>query len=288
MTQVVKVRNMMRLIAATSAALMAMSAGQAFASVNVDGHNSETGPFAETENHFDIDHDFDIDIDNDADLDTDVEVDLNTGDNETKWNTDGGETETGDAVVDIAFDNEANENAGEVVIPDDLFDVDADFSNEETGPWSSNKNDLDLDTDVDIDVNNDADIKNDVDIDLNTGRNEVKGNTDGGELTTGKATVIIESTNKANTGGSSLDLSNLGGGVDADFSNEETGPESENYNKLDIDQNLNVDIKNDADINNDFKIDANTGENTVKDNTDAGGTHTGDAGVRIRVENVAN
>lgn len=288
MTQIVKVRNMMRLIAATSAALMAMSAGQAFASVNVDGHNSETGPFAETENHFDIDHDFDFDIDNDADFDNEVEVDLETGNNEIKWNTDGGKTETGEAVVDIAFDNEANENAGEVVLPDGLFDVDADFSNEKTGPWSNNENKLDLDSDVDIDVKNDVDIKNDVKIDLNTGRNEVKGNTDAGGLTTGKATVIIESTNKANTGGSSLDLSNLGGGVNADFSNEKTGPESRNENELDIDQNLDVDIENKADIKNDFKIDANTGENTVKNNTDAGDTTTGEVGVRIRVTNQAN
>jgi len=67
-----------------------------------------------------------------------------------------------------------------------------------------------------------------------------------------------------------------------------TGPFSENENEWEIDQDFNLDIDNDAYLENDWDFVVNTGDEHIYDNTCVGDVQTGDISGNIRVNNELN
>ncbi|MBI2590116.1 hypothetical protein HYW32_03810 [Candidatus Berkelbacteria bacterium] len=278
----------MRVMAAVAAVALMSGAGSAWADVDLSAGNDITGPDSVNRNDFDITDDLDLDIDNDADADNDIDLDADSGDNTIDSNTTVGDFEGGDIEVEGEFVTELN--TGEVMLGDmELGDVDADFSNDTTGPNSDNRNTLDIDRTADIDVDNDADIDNDFDVDVDTGGNDITNNTTVGDIETGDFEMELTVENTANMGASQVTLPSMGDqDVDADFSNDTTGPNSVNRNTLDVDNTLNVDVDNDADVDNDLDVDVDSGDNTVDSNTTVGDITTGDVSINFSFTNILN
>jgi len=78
------------------------------------------------------------------------------------------------------------------------IEVNADFSNTNTGPGSTNKNSLGVDTDCTHTETNEATVENTFDIDVNTGGNTQNNNTVGGDVTSGSVTLDLNVTNHVN------------------------------------------------------------------------------------------
>ena len=284
------IRNVMRMFMLSSAMLVALGTGSAFARVSIGGGNDTTGPFSDNQNRWCIESDSNIDIHNSVDVDNDNDFEVQTGLNETRNNTIVDDMSTGDITGDIEVTNELN--SGDIQLSDEdmsIGDIEVDFSNELTGPNSRNENELNVDADVDVDIENRADIDNDFSAHLNTGYNEVENNTEVGDFRTGDIDFSVETNNTANQAGDGMDLSGLSGiNVSGDFTNSITGPNSENSNELNLDVDQDINITNHADIDNNTEITANTGHNDIGCNTVVGDVSTGSVTIHSTTSNVAN
>ncbi len=170
-----------------------------------DFSNSLTGPDSVNINKAKVTDKTDIDIKNKAYIKNDIDVKANTGKNEVEKNTVVGNVSTGDITLTGSVENIANAN--QCITCKDIAGllsgssspaVSANFANDITGPYSLNKNKLDLEHKVDVDVTNKAYIKNDIDVKANTGKNEVEKNTVVGNVSTGDIMVDFSVLNKAN------------------------------------------------------------------------------------------
>lgn len=286
----IRTRNILRTAVIGSALLFALNGGTAFASISVDGTNDTTGPYSENENEWNVENDFDLDIDNDADVDNDWNIEVNTGYNNLECNTVIEDISTGDISGMIEVSNTLN--GGTVGLGDEILslgDIDFDFENSLTGPNSENENEANIDSNVNVDINNDADLDNRLDVYLNTGRNDIENNTQVGDVKTGNIDLETRTINTVNENAGSIDLGELEGmDIDGDFTNDTTGPNSQNSNELNLDSNVDIDINNDADIDNDTNITANTGDNNVGNNTVVGNVSTGDIDLSLHTTNIAN
>lgn len=292
MNHIDKIRNTMRLIAATSAAIVATGAGQAFAQISTDSSISDTGAFSDANAEFNIDRDIDVNVENLADIYNDVWADINTGFNAVIGNTtvEGDGASSGNIIGDISFANNANEDAGIVELGDILGDVDADFEIDTTGAYSEANQELNVDRRVNVYVTNEANIENLADINANTGFNATNYNTtvEGDGATSGNITIIADVENNANTGVGGVDLGDLGSDVDASASIANTGFSSVANQEVNVDDDVDLNYTNEANIANVFGINANTGFNETSYNTTVGGSSSGNAAFRLDVENNAN
>ncbi|HEY1074395.1 MAG TPA: hypothetical protein VGE59_01700 [Patescibacteria group bacterium] len=278
---IIKVRNMMRTIAAASAVVLSMGAGSVFAQIDVSGTNGTTGANSVNENMYDVDADVDVDIDNTADTTNVAVADVDAGANDISMNTTVEDITTGDVIGEVSFDTELN--SGGSLSLDSLMmqDVSVDSSNDTTGANSENTNDVDVDSDVDIDITNTADVSNVLSATVRTGGNAVRQNTTVGDVTTGDTIISGDFTTEVNSN-TGVDLGNMSApSVDASFSNDTTGFSSSNVNTVDVDSDLDVDVTNDATVNNTATVSATPGNNAVTGNTTVGNIHTG--GVRFEV-----
>lgn len=283
------IRNSMRIAAGLMTLVITIGAGTAFAHINIDGCNDTTGPNSENENEWDINDDFDIDIENLAEANNDIWFDVNSGYNDIFNNTEVCDVLTGDILGDFQIINDLN--SGDMDLDFIEFgDIDISLGNSLTGPFSDNSNEVNIDRDFDIDVDNIADIDNDLNYDLNTGNNDISNNTSVGFVETGDIEVKTKIENIGNCGaGGCIDLPVFGNtDIDANFSNELTGPNSENENTLNIDTDFDFDLENNVDINNNIDFNANTGNNDIGCNTVVDGIRTGDIKVRFDILNSAN
>jgi hypothetical protein len=292
MTQIKTIRDAMRLIAATSAVLLATSAGSTFAhaSVDVSGENEGTGAYSANTTDVNVEHNTDLDIKNSDDVKNDLKGDFNTGWNDISFNTlvEDGTTGDIDVNVDVSNDSEGDSlgSIGDLLA---ASDVSVDFVNRITGAYSDNENNANVEKNTDVNISNKSNVKNKLDIDANTGRNEAIGNTEFGGGTTGDIDVSADISN--NTGGSSLGLGNLdlgGGSVDISGGNSITGYSSTNENNVNVEENTDVNIKNDSKIDNKVKLDLNTGGNTTNYNTMSGGNSTGSISADLSLSNTTH
>lgn len=76
--------------------------------VDIDVHNSMTGSRSRNVNRVDLRHNVRMDVRNVADVRNTVNVNGMTGDNNQNKNTDAGEQDSGDVVVDLLVDNLVN------------------------------------------------------------------------------------------------------------------------------------------------------------------------------------
>lgn len=269
-------------------AAVAVSAGTAFASINISGGNNTTGCESENENNWCIESGNRVTIENNSDANNDFEVCANAGSDEFECNTCLGDVMTGDVLGSVRFENILNDS-DLVLAPMDLGDINIILANSLTGPNSENENNVQINNENRLTVRNDADIDNNIDFSAITGRNSISHNTCVGDVSTGDVAFSVDVRNEANRG-MDWDAADLIPASDISISagNTTTGPCSENENNISVDNSSRVTIENNADINNDVNIHANTGNNTIGCNTCVGNVSTGSISISYTAINAAN
>jgi hypothetical protein len=226
---------------------------------------------------------------NTANVSNNISASSNTGNNDANDNTGDGEVsvDTGNAEANVSVTNAVNSNEAHVDCGGCPSDVSVVI--EDNGSHSENAVDLDLSNTTWVDQNNEADLDNNVDVWANTGYNDANDNTGDGEVSvdTGNAKANATVSNMANAnvafvggdGEGALELIISGNGTD-----------TLNYIDADLANTLTVQQNNDADIENDVEVGANTGKNDTNDNTGDGGVSidTGDAEAGATVDNAVN
>lgn len=211
---------------------------------------------------------------------------------------------------------------GDLVIPDSLFNpgssnptLDITVENANTGAGSENNATATIENSMDVDSDNACEISNDLEIAGNSGNNGSSFNTGSGSVSTGDVDTNVEVANAANQtiiGEKIIYIivnvlgkwtgSNLLSGILANFAsagsvgdaqtiviqNENTGAGSQNNATLAVENSTDIDIQNEAAIDNDVKIEANTGNNSASYNTGSGNVETGDVNILANIFNLAN
>lgn len=277
-------KNTARALAIASALALTAGTGMAYASINVSGTSDTTGPFSENDNLYEVERNLTIDLENIADVFNGIDFAANSGDNIVDNNTTVRSVNGGDIRLSVRLENDLNRNSLSKVIPNTNNRISASFRNGTTGPNSINDNVLNVEKNSAVNVLNEADIDNNLILDLNTGVNDVDFNTTVGSVTTGDIDVTSNIRSSANTSSSTVMWSSLNGtdsDVTSSFRNNVTGPNSENINTLDVEDNTSIEITNNASIDNQFDILANTGSNDTVNNTTVGSVGSGDISVSI-------
>jgi len=158
------------------------------------------------------------------------------------------------------------------------------------GSNSQNQATVQVNNTTQVIQNNDTDVDNDVDVDADTGNNEANSNT-GGEVSvdTGDAIVDVKVANDVNRNHVELDNCGTCDSGDTDVLIQGNGDNSRNKVGLSRNNDLFVTQYNEADIETDVDVDADTGDNEANSNT--GGdveVLTGDALVGVKILNTAN
>src|SRR3989344_2008656 len=254
---------------------------------------------------------------NEADIDNDVHVNADTGGNSADDNT-GGEVdlETGDITTQVGISNAVNSNVASVEECDCEGDVDVLISG--NGTHSDNKVELDKKSTTELFQNNEADVDNDVHVYADTGDNSADDNTGGAgnlktgeiDVETGDIDVKVALDTWANFNWAEVDCPCLFDDILAKIA--ENGTDSDNDIKAELGSDLAVFQGNcaednveagslggkhrrghDCGIENDVKIDGDTGDNDTDDNT--GGLDgadpslsTGDIDADVQVDNAGN
>lgn len=252
--------------------------------IDADFTNETTGYDSNNENLLEVLNDGDKTVDNLADILNELFLDANTGDNEQNMNTTAGDLDTGDVSGTFGIANWANTAGGDS--NGGGLDVDVTSTNDTTGADSDNTNTVTIDNSGEKTVENDADIDNDINVDANTGGNTQNSNTTAGDLETGNVDVDTEIVNVANTGtccpnGGDTEVS-------ADLTNETTGYNSENHNTVEVINDGDQTVENDADITNELDVDADTGNNEQNMNTTGGDVDTGDVSINFGSSTTVN
>jgi hypothetical protein len=173
-------------------------------------------------------------------------------------------------------------------------EVDVTFENHKTGADSENNNTVTEHGDGDVTVTNVGNVGNAANVTADTGNNTQSRNTgtDGaGDPDTGSVDVSGEWDSIVNSSDDLCDciFGNEGWEVEADFLNDTTGADSDNFNTLTVDNDGDVTLTNIASIANSLIVNADTGDNVQDRNTLVGEIMTGDVTVGdIDILNVAN
>jgi len=285
------IKKFLRVSGFAAAIVLMTGVGLAYADVNVSSGNDTTGANSENWTRIFTDRSWISNLENNLRLNNDIFACLNTGENEIERNTVvGADPSTGDISVTADL---LNPSSGFGSFFDFGFgmendNIDVTGMNEVTGAFSRNINDIRANNSFRLNVENNARIDNVLDLSLNTGRNEIMRNTEVGDVQTGSIDANVSIDNSMTSDPTSmlggLDLSN-GSDITADFSNGTTGFNSINENTLRADSSVNIDLENNAQIDNNFRVEANTGHNNIDENTVVGDVMTGDINVDLSVAN---
>ncbi|OGM25621.1 hypothetical protein A2962_03765 [Candidatus Woesebacteria bacterium RIFCSPLOWO2_01_FULL_39_61] len=157
------------------------------------------------------------------------------------------------------------------------------------GSSSDNTADVNLNSTTTVVQSNEADIDNDVHVNADTGGNSADDNT-GGEvdLETGDITTQVGISNAVNSNVASVEECDCEGDVDVLISGN--GTHSDNKVELDKKSTTELFQNNEADVDNDVHVYADTGDNSADDNTGGSVTlKTGDIDVKsIEITNALN
>lgn len=284
----ISARNNLRVASAVAAVVMMSGAGAAWADVDVSGENGTTGSSSTNLNTYTVDDTVNLDVDNTSAVSNTPSVTVDTGNNDVLDNTTVEDIMGGDIDVSGEFTNDLNSGDMDLSM-DTLGDVSGDFSNDTTGSSSNNRNTMNVDRNLNVDVDNVASISNDIDANLNSGNNTVRDNTTVGDVETGGVDFSVTVDNTANHSGSTLSMPDLGNtSVDADFSNDTTGANSDNRNTINVDDNIDVLVNNVANVSNDLDVTGDSGNNDVRRNTTVGDIRTGSQSYDFTFTNVLN
>jgi hypothetical protein len=272
--------------------------------------NSNTGPESFNSNDINNQDVIKVFYQNSADTDNTIDINANTGENILSSNTKAGDLTTGNIDLGINLLNISNVLMPNTLVSADIWNIVGPYSgdliipelaNYNTGTDSNNQNLLNLENETDIDIVNNADLSNEIDITSNTGGNEIGSNTVVGDISTGDTSIKSALTNIANIAAMPvLYLINVFGewtgslfGLDpsqviVNEINDQTGYGSNNQNTTNLATDTEIDILNDADVNNRIKINANTGNNNINNSTVVGDINTGDIDIATNTVNILN
>jgi len=303
-----RIKRNLGYIVASFSALMLLGIGVASAN-GLSAINEDTGEDSRNEAKLDIDNQVDVRNDNRTDIDSILDIAANTGDNEANDNEGDGDVESGDIDLAVEIANLVGFNrqdcSGDCPSGDGMGGCPGDCSNNnhgkdfccpfggdiaagnfDTGEDSRNEAKVYIDNDVKIRNDNRTDIRNDISACLNTGDNEANHNDGDGTVSTGNINVDASVNNVVNnTSASSIPGACCPFGGDIDATNEDTGEDSVNESKVDIDNDIDIRNDNRTDIRNDLSIRANTGDNEANHNDGDGTVITGDISATIDFTN---
>ncbi|HEY1074396.1 MAG TPA: hypothetical protein VGE59_01705 [Patescibacteria group bacterium] len=244
-----------------------------------------------------------------ADANNSIVIDASTGGNKILQNSEVGDILTGDINLEVNLINLLNVYWPGVQLALDVWSVPGglngdivipDQGSTNTGSNSSNTNAVTQESTATINVVNNADISNDITVDATTGDNDISQNSKVGDITTGETNVTGNITNVSNVGQPIVYLINVFGqwmgsllGLDGqqvivNQMNDTTGPNSDNSNTSTQTSNTTLNATNTARANNTVQVHANTGENTITQNTEVGDITTGSVNVYANVVNILN
>lgn len=142
---------------------------------------------------------------------------------------------------------------------------------------------------VTVSQDNDAHVDNEVKADLSTGDNRADDNTGGDtKVGTGDADSKVTVNNNLNSNSAVAGCSNCNDG-DVEVKVSGNGTDTRNEVDLELENNTKLWQENDAKVNNDINVDAETGDNAAKDNTNGDvEITTGDITSDVTVSTTAN
>lgn len=195
-----------------------------------------------------------------------VEVEANTGNNEASNNT-GGETniETGDVTTNVEIINAGiNQSYAEIGCCQGAASASI------TGNGSGSNNDINysVNNNTKVNISNNANIYNSIKGIANTGHNKANDNTGSSvSITTGDISVTDTIRNKS----INIAYVEASAGTSGDVSMKIAGNGSDSYNSIDFadDNNVEVNVDNNANIVNESSWDLSTGGNQANGNTSA-------------------
>jgi len=190
----------------------------------------------------------------------------------------------------------------------------SEVSNSETGANSENNTQNMQDATIAIENNNDANLDNTISGGASSGDNNANYNTGNGDVKTGDSNFVLNVLNLINTNFIALPggvtvfifkniLGNLVGnyiidplsneaydlnGSRIEVGNSDTGASSENNSSLSAANILGISNDNQSEINNNFDLTSNTGNNQSSYNTGNGTINTGDANISVALINFLN
>lgn len=251
-------------------------------------NNTVTGPDSINVNEINIDQNSSFVVDNIATACDEYAFDVETGNNNVDSNTSIGVIETGSIIGSVSVDRSLNNI--DIEIPDfgQPIVINGSVANNMTGPGSENINNVNIDSSNRVAINNVAEYSARYDVDANTGKNKINNNTVVGGLVTGDIEIGINEDVSLNNGSSSITMPAPSPIVVPDLGNNITGPDSTNTNSFDYSQRNRVQVNNVATISNNIEVDANTGNNTIRDNTCVGDIRTGDVRFDFNISSSAN
>jgi len=161
---------------------------------DITAGNDTTGFNSENKAKVKIDNKVEIDVDNDTSLDNKVKAWINTGNNESSYNTGSGTVSTGDASFEGEWKNSVNYG---MVFPELNFGAGGsiEVSNSTTGASSENEARVEVRNKVEVDVDNRVNVDNAFCLNANTGNNESSYNTGNGSVRTGDVSGSVNFTN---------------------------------------------------------------------------------------------
>ena len=270
--------------AVASTAMLLSTLTPAFASTTLI--ISDNGADSNNNTNVNIENTTWVTQENVANITNNVQASSNTGDNTANKNT-GGEVEisTGDATTVVSVENTVNSNTAEI---DGCCEMDVDVVIAGNGADSKNNARLKLENETGVVQNNYANIKNNVNATSDTGGNEANKNTGGDvHISTGDAATAVSILNTANS-----NSARVGGGSGSGSLSMwilENGADSRNDIRLDVDRGLYLAQNNVANLSNNVRASAETGDNEANKNTGGEvGIHTGDAFAGVLIDNMVN
>lgn len=257
--------------------------------LTIQAENSDTGSNSENTIDVDVESTSTVTIENNATIENNLTVNADTGHNTADRNTGLGSVDTGDVLAVLHARNIANiALAG---VGSAWGDITSDLTNDTTGAFSTNTIDVTVNDERHVTVLNDAVVDTAIGAFANTGFNTANRNTLGGLVTTGVADVDAFIENLLNqTWLLGAWYGDDPGSADFEFvlANLNTGSGSTNENTVDPNISTEVNLTNDADVQNDATVLATTGNNQASQNTGGGAVGSGTAGVGGGIENTAN
>jgi hypothetical protein len=168
------------------------------------------------------------------------------------------------------------------------FAADATFSNDTTGPQSSNTNAANVTNTMTYNVTNNATSNTTYNITADTGHNTAQNNTTVTGMSSGAINFSSTIKNDANTNANTTVPSMTGGTTTVSSFNHLTGPQSTNTNVLNQSNNSSTNITNNAVSNTTVNANLNTGGNTAANNTTVDGMGSGPINIAINQTNTLN
>lgn len=253
-----------------------------------------------------------IDTQNDATINNNVNLDLKTGGNTVGSNSVVGDINTGniDGSVTLIDVTGTELGAGSTV---GVQSIDGSSTNEislfptderitlanfDTGSGSDNLNSVSGGNNVvQVFDSNNSQVNNTIDITADSGSNTVLSNTSVGNVTTGDINLNLSLINLLNLINPNLvltiDIWNILGDFSGDIiapelANFNTGENSANNNYANVYSSEYIRAYQEANVDNYFDFNANTGENNIGNNTSIGNILTGGTRINGQVTNLSN